>query len=47
VPPSAGVATPGYYMLFVLNEKDVPSVARWVQLGSWRRRPPPRISCSR
>jgi hypothetical protein len=31
-PPSAGVAPPGYYMLFVLNEKDVPSVAKWVQL---------------
>jgi len=34
VPPSAGVATPGYYMLFVLNKKGVPSVAKWVKLGS-------------
>ena len=32
-PPSAGVAPPGYYMLFVLNAKGVPSVAKWVQLG--------------
>lgn len=32
-PPSAGVAPPGYYMLFVLNKKGVPSVAKWVQLG--------------
>jgi len=33
-PPSAGVAPPGYYMLFVLNKKGVPSVAKWVDLGS-------------
>jgi len=33
-PPSAGVAPPGYYMLFVLNKKGVPSVAKWVKLGS-------------
>jgi hypothetical protein len=32
-PPDAGVAPPGYYMLFVLNDKGVPSVAKWVQLG--------------
>ena len=31
-PPSAGVAPPGYYMLFVLDKKGVPSVAKWVQL---------------
>jgi hypothetical protein len=31
-PPNAGVAPPGYYMLFVLNKKGVPSVAKWVQL---------------
>lgn len=33
-PPGAGVAPPGYYMLFVLNGKGVPSVAKWVRLGS-------------
>ena len=33
-PPNAGVAPPGYYMLFVLNKKGVPSVAKWVKLGS-------------
>lgn len=33
MPPSAGVAPPGYYMLFVLNGRDVPSIARWVRLG--------------
>jgi hypothetical protein len=32
MPPSPGVAPPGYYMLFVLNAKGVPSVAEWVQL---------------
>jgi hypothetical protein len=31
-PPSAGVAPPGYYMLFVLNTRGEPSVARWVKL---------------
>lgn len=31
-PPSGAVAPPGWYMLFVLNAKGVPSVARWVHL---------------
>ena len=31
-PPSGGVAPPGYYMLFLLNDKGVPSVARWVHV---------------
>jgi hypothetical protein len=31
-PPSAGVAPPGWYMLFLLNSKGVPSVARWVHV---------------
>jgi hypothetical protein len=31
-PPSAGVAPPGYYMLFALHQ-GVPSVAKWVHLG--------------
>ncbi len=30
-PPSANVAPPGWYMLFLLND-GVPSVAQWVQL---------------
>ncbi len=33
-PPSAGVAPPGPYMLFVLNGDGVPSVARWVDVGA-------------
>jgi hypothetical protein len=32
-PTDPGVAPPGYYMLFVLNRTEVPSVARWVRLG--------------
>ena len=36
-PPSANVAPPGWYMLFVLNGNDVPSVARWVHVEQ----PPP------
>jgi hypothetical protein len=31
---SADVALPGYYMLFLLNDRGVPSVARWMSL-SW------------
>lgn len=33
-PPTANVAPPGYYMLFVLNAKGVPSVAKWVRVGA-------------
>jgi hypothetical protein len=33
-PPNANVAPPGYYMLIVLNDRGVPSVARWVRLGA-------------
>jgi len=32
-PPNADVAPPGPYMLFVLNDRGVPGVAKWVQLG--------------
>ena len=32
-PPSAKAAPPGYYMLFLLNDKGVPSMAKWVQLA--------------
>jgi hypothetical protein len=34
-PPNANVAPPGYYMLFVLDEAGVPSVAKWVKVGNW------------
>ncbi|MEV7723357.1 galactose oxidase early set domain-containing protein [Streptomyces sp. NPDC087917] len=32
-PPTAADAPPGYYMLFLIDGKGVPSVARWVKLG--------------
>jgi len=32
-PPNAAVAPPGYYMLFVVDERGVPSAARWIRLG--------------
>ena len=31
-PPSANVAPPGYYMLFLLDEAGVPSVASWIKI---------------
>jgi hypothetical protein len=31
-PPSSRVALPGYYMLFLINEDGVPSVADWVRI---------------
>jgi hypothetical protein len=31
-PPNAQAAPPGYYMLFLLDAKGVPSIAKWVQL---------------
>ena len=31
-PPNQNIALPGYYMLFVLNDDGVPSVAKWVRL---------------
>ncbi|MGH8527325.1 MAG: galactose oxidase-like domain-containing protein, partial [Gammaproteobacteria bacterium] len=31
-PPNGNIAPPGYYMLFILNNLGVPSVARFVQL---------------
>ncbi|MEV0411119.1 galactose oxidase-like domain-containing protein [Streptomyces sp. NPDC050448] len=35
-PPSAADAPPGYYMLFLLDGKGVPSAAKWVKLGGRR-----------
>ncbi|MBT2406147.1 MULTISPECIES: glyoxal oxidase [unclassified Streptomyces] len=32
-PPTTADAPPGYYMLFLLNAKGVPSTAKWVKLG--------------
>ncbi|MFD8796863.1 galactose oxidase-like domain-containing protein [Streptomyces vinaceus] len=36
-PPRAGAPPPpGYYMLFLLDAKGVPSTAKWVKLGGRR-----------
>jgi hypothetical protein len=32
-PPNSSVAPPGYYMLFVLNQQGVPSVAKFIQVS--------------
>lgn len=32
IPRSSWVAPPGYYMLFVINEAKVPSMARWIKV---------------
>jgi PKD repeat protein len=41
-PPSATIAPPGYYMLFILNRAGVPSVARFVQVLPTSGNQPPR-----
>jgi hypothetical protein len=33
LPAQAGLVPPGYYMLFAVNGKGVPSVARFVRVG--------------
>jgi hypothetical protein len=38
-PPSAGVAPPGWYMLFVLDGHGTPSVARWLRITTDATRP--------
>src|SRR5205823_196633 len=40
-PPNSNIAPPGYYMLFLLNNSGVPSVASFVQLGGSSPPPPP------
>jgi hypothetical protein len=41
-PPSANVAPPGYYMLFIVDANGVPSVAPFVQVSSNPTNQPPR-----
>ncbi|WP_295625105.1 Ig-like domain-containing protein [uncultured Nitrosomonas sp.] len=42
-PPNPNVASPGYYMLFILNGSGVPSVAKFVNIGPG---PKPTVSIS-
>jgi hypothetical protein len=39
-PPNSNIAPPGYYMLFLLDSRGVPSVARFVQLSPYTTTPP-------
>jgi hypothetical protein len=32
-PPDGNIAPPGYYMLFVLDQKEIPSIAKFVHLS--------------
>ncbi len=41
-PPSANIAPPGYYMLFIVDANGVPSVAPFVQVSSNPTNQPPR-----
>jgi hypothetical protein len=40
-PPNSNVAPPGYYLLFLINNAGVPSVASWVQLTATPGNQPP------
>jgi Domain of unknown function (DUF1929) len=32
-PPDGNIAPPGYYMLFVLNQNEIPSIAKFVHIS--------------
>jgi hypothetical protein len=40
-PPNGQVAPPGYYMLFLVDDAGVPSVAKWIKLLPSTATPPP------
>jgi PKD domain./Domain of unknown function (DUF1929)./Glyoxal oxidase N-terminus. len=41
-PPNSNIAPPGYYMVFILTDKGVPSIARFVQLSPTPENHPPK-----
>ncbi len=43
-PPNSKIAPPGYYMLFLINENGVPSVARFVLLNGSAANPAPTVT---
>jgi hypothetical protein len=43
-PPNSKIAPPGYYMLFLINNKGVPSVASFVLLSSTGSNPAPTVT---
>src|SRR5207245_7343126 len=40
-PSSANISPPGYYMLFLLNSADMPSVGKIINIGGSGPPPPP------
>ena len=45
-PPNGSIAPPGYHMLFLINQAGVPSVAKFIHLGSNPTDQPPKGSIS-
>jgi hypothetical protein len=43
-PPNSKIAPPGYYMLFLINNNGVPSVAAWVLLNGSSSNPAPTVA---
>jgi galactose oxidase-like protein/PKD domain-containing protein len=43
-PPNANIAPPGYYMLFLVNARGVPSVAKFIQLSPSPTNTPPKAT---
>jgi hypothetical protein len=43
-PPNSNIAPPGYYMLFLINNKGVPSVASFLLLNGSAGAPPPSVT---
>lgn len=43
-PPNGNIAPPGYYMLFLINNKGVPSVAKFVLLNGTASNPAPNVT---
>lgn len=46
VPSNANVAPPGFYMLFLVDQSGVPSVAQWIELASVTAAPPDGVIAS-
>jgi len=40
IPPNGNIAPPGYYMLFLLDSRGVPSVAQFIQISPFAAAPP-------
>lgn len=45
-PPNSSIAPPGYYMIFLVNQSGVPSVAKFLHLSSYPNDSPPKGTIS-